>query len=225
MAGLALFADLNRELTGTGVVPLRHRIQSVKIIRHRTDPQRSGDVRHDHRRRDCRRRVRAAPAPRVLMAVTIDDPGGSDGRPTSYSAALEPPAFGTDIARSDDGVELLGQPDPAAARLFIVQSGQGPYRLPRQIPGRVRLVPGAEPCQAWNTLTVGACTELVTPPSAPMFSGWRTVAAAGELSPRSRTSTTFGRSWPVKPDIVLEGGTCWSTPAARSSTSTMTWPS
>ena len=33
MAGLALFADLNRDLLGSGLVPLRHRIESVKIIR------------------------------------------------------------------------------------------------------------------------------------------------------------------------------------------------
>ncbi len=39
-----------------------------------------------------------------------------------------------------------------------------------------------------------------------MFQGWTAVAKAGELSPLSRTSLTFGRSWPVKPDIVLEGG-------------------
>ena len=39
-----------------------------------------------------------------------------------------------------------------------------------------------------------------------MFRGWATVAPTGELSPFSRTSMTFGRGWPIKPDIVLEGG-------------------
>ena len=37
MAGLALFADLNRDLLSKGLVPLRHRIESVKIIRRGTD--------------------------------------------------------------------------------------------------------------------------------------------------------------------------------------------
>src|SRR5258707_12517821 len=31
-------------------------------------------------------------------------------------------------------------------------------------------------------------------------------APAGELSPRSRTSVTWDRQWPVKPDVVFEGG-------------------
>jgi hypothetical protein len=207
MAGLALFADLNRELTGTGLVPLRHRIESVKIIRHGTDTANDPEMYGTITAAAAAAVESEQPRRRVFsMAVTIDDPGGSDGRPTSYSAALDALAFGTDIARSDEGVELLGQPDPAAARLFIVSAGNVRNGYHVKYLDVCDLSRVQNPAQAWNTLTVGACTELVTPPSAPMFSGWRTVAAAGELSPLSRTSTTFGRSWPVKPDIVLEGG-------------------
>ncbi len=207
MAGLALFADLNRDLHGNGLVPFRHRIESVKIIRQGVDtdndPEMYGVITAAAvaavETEQSRRRV-------FSMAVTVDDPAGTDGRPTSYSAAFDALAFGTDIARSGDGIELLGRPDPRAARLFVVSAGN--VRAGYQVShldvcdlSRIQ-----NPAQAWNALTVGAYTELVTPPSAPSFSEWRTVAAAGELSPFSRTSTTFGRSWPVKPDIVLEGG-------------------
>ena len=140
------------------------------------------------------------------MAVTVDDPAGSDGKPTSYSASLDALAFGTDIARSDDGIELLGQPDPNAARLLVVSAGNvcdGYHVNHLDVCDLSRV---QNPAQAWNVLTVGAYTELVTPPQDQKFADWRTVAAAGELSPFSRTSITFGRSWPVKPDIVLEGG-------------------
>lgn len=207
MAGLALFASLDRELMGTGLVPLRHRIESVKIIRHGTDtdndPEMYGTITAGAtaavEAEQTRRRV-------FSMAVTVDDPAGSDGRPTSYSASLDALAFGTDIARSDDGIELLSQPDPTASRLFIVSAGnvRNGYHVNHLDVCDLSRV--QNPAQAWNTLTVGAYTELVTPPPTPMFSGWRPVAAAGELSPFSRTSTTFIRSWPVKPDIVLEGG-------------------
>ena len=64
-----------------------------------------------------------------------------------------------------------------------------------------------DPGQAWNALTVGAHTELVTPPSAPAYAGWEALAPDGQLSPHSRTSLLFGtRPWPIKPDIVMEGG-------------------
>jgi hypothetical protein len=207
MAGLALFADLDHDLEETGPVSLRHRLESVKIIRRGRDTENAPEAypvitaaaTAAVEAEQVRQRV-------FSMAVTVDDLAGTDGRPTSYSAAFDALAFGTDIARSDDGIELLGQPDPRAARLFVVSAGN--IREGYQVNhldvcdlSRVQ-----NPAQAWNTLTIGAYTELVTPPSAPMFSGWRTVAAAGELSPFSRTSTTFGRSWPVKPDIVLEGG-------------------
>lgn len=207
MAGLALFADLDRELTGSGLVPLRHRIESVKTIRHGmdtdSDPEMYGTITAAAtaavESEQIRRRV-------FSMAVTVDNPAGSDGRPTSYSASLDALAFGTDIARSDDGVELLSQPDLAASRLFVVSAGnvRDGYHVNHLDVCDLSRV--QNPAQAWNTLTVGAYTELVTPPPTPMFSGWRTVAGAGELSPFSRTSTTFGRPWPVKPDIVLEGG-------------------
>jgi hypothetical protein len=207
MAGLALFADLDRELMGSGLVPLRHRIESVKIIRHGTDtdndPEMYGTI-----TADATAAVEAEqPRRRVFsMAVTVDDRAGSDGKPTSYSASLDALALGTDIARTDGGVELLGQPDPHAARLLVVSAGNicDGYHVDHLDVCDLSRV--QNPAQAWNVLTVGAYTELVTPPPNPMFAGWRTVAAAGELSPFSRTSTTFGRSWPVKPDIVLEGG-------------------
>jgi hypothetical protein len=64
-----------------------------------------------------------------------------------------------------------------------------------------------DPSQAWNALTVGAYTNMDTPPSDPQYTGWSAVAPAGELSPHSRTSLLFGtRPWPIKPDVVFEGG-------------------
>jgi hypothetical protein len=65
--------------------------------------------------------------------------------------------------------------------------------------------PVEDPAQAWNALTVGAFTEKVDITDSD-FAGYLPIAPAGELSPRSRTSVAWDRQWPVKPDIVFEGG-------------------
>ncbi len=209
MAGLALFEDLDRDLTGSSKVVLRHRIESVKVIRDgrdtETDPEMYGTI-----SAGAAARVEVAQPNRrraFSMAVTADGADGSDGRPTSWSASLDALAFGTDIQRSNTGIELLGQPDPRAARLFVISAGNVQREhwhadhLEISDTSRVQ-----SPAQAWNALTVGANTELTQPPTDPMFRGWTTLAPRGELSPFSRTSMTFPRGWPIKPDIVLEGG-------------------
>jgi hypothetical protein len=210
MAGLALFEDLDRDLKSGQRVVLRHRLESVKIIpgSHdaKTDPAMYGTI-----SATAAARVELAEPNRhraFSMAVTADDPNGSDGRPTSWSASLDALAFGTDIRPVPSGIELLTQPDPQAARLFVVSAGNVPWELH----GRGDYLDISDtssvqsPAQAWNALTVGAFTELTQSPADPEFRGWTTVAAAGELSPFSRTSMMFRRSWPIKPDVVLEGG-------------------
>ena len=65
--------------------------------------------------------------------------------------------------------------------------------------------PVDDPAQAWNALTVGAFTEKVDITDGD-FAGYMPIAPAGELSPRSRTSVAWDRQWPIKPDVVFEGG-------------------
>lgn len=207
MAGLALFGDLDWQMNATEPVRLRHRIEAVKVIPGNHDTTTDPDM-YPTIVATATARVEDQPRRRAFsMAITVDDPAGSDGRPTAYSASFDALAFGTDIARTDDGVELLGQPNPDAARLFVLSAGnvgRSEWKADHLAVSDVARV--QNPAQAWNALTVGAYTEKVTPPSGAMFQGWAAVAEAGELSPFSRTSMTFGHSWPVKPDIVLEGG-------------------
>jgi hypothetical protein len=61
-----------------------------------------------------------------------------------------------------------------------------------------------DPAHAWNALTVGAFTEKATLNAA--WDGWSPIASAGDLSPWSTTSVTFREVWPIKPDVVFEGG-------------------
>ena len=62
-----------------------------------------------------------------------------------------------------------------------------------------------DPAQAWNALTVGAYTNL-TRITEPDTEGLRTRSAPRWLSPFSTTALGWQSQWPLKPDIVLEGG-------------------
>ena len=61
------------------------------------------------------------------------------------------------------------------------------------------------PHRQWNSLVVGACTDKITI-THPDYAGWAAVAPAGDLSPASRTSAIWDRQWPIRPDVVFEGG-------------------
>lgn len=61
MAGLALFADLDRDLMETGPVPLRHRLESVKVLRHDHDTQNDSATWPPGKRAPTRRSRREAP--------------------------------------------------------------------------------------------------------------------------------------------------------------------
>jgi len=62
-----------------------------------------------------------------------------------------------------------------------------------------------DPAQAWNALTVGAFTEKdqITELDT---DDYKPIAPCGSLSPFSTTSQTWRKVWPLKPDVVLEGG-------------------
>jgi hypothetical protein len=206
MAGLSLYGPLDDLLLGTMAVELRHRLDSVKILPDTgpgVDPLAYGIA-----------TAQAAAMPEAIarrrrvfsMAVTAEP--DRVGEPTLWSASLDALAAGVDIARSDDGIELLGAPDPDAARLFVVSAGNVRSHQPQtDYRDACDLAAAEDPAQAWNVLTVGAYTELVDVPTDPSFDGWSPVGTAGDISPHSRTSVLFGdRPWPVKPDICMEGG-------------------
>ena len=93
-----------------------------------------------------------------------------------------------------------------APRLLIVSAGNVPK------PGDWNHYPHSnetdgihDPAQAWNALTVGACTDLVRI-SEPDAGGYAPIAPKGGLSPFSTTSLIWEKHWPLKPDVVLEGG-------------------
>ncbi len=214
MAGLALFGPLDAPLLDAGQVVLRHRLESVKLLpdtgRPLHDPSAYGLV---TAQAVAEPEVTAARRRRAYCLTVTAEPEKTPGEPSLWSAAIDAIACGTDISRSPGGIELLGAPQADAARLVIVAAGNvGAYE--RDYRSNCDLSPIEDPAQAWNALTVGACTELIVTPSDPTYAGWHCLAASGDVSPHSRTGVAGGGSkWPIKPDICMEGGNVLISPA------------
>lgn len=210
MAGLALYGDhLDELLTSNQTVELHHRLESVRMMpghhESSTDPLNYGTA-----------TVAAvsipeitAPArPRVFCLTLSDrsDTPNDPGQPTLWSAAVDALATGTDNTREGEEFQLISEPDPEQARLFIIAAGNvAKYQQDYRSNSETEAI--EDPAQAWNALTVGAFTELVETPTDPQYTGWSPLATAGDVSPHSRTSLLFSqKKWPLKPDICMEGG-------------------
>jgi len=214
MAGLALFGDLGHAMTSTGPVTPTHRLESVKLL-----PSVTGNPPHlwgaltataaslVEIQAPTRRRAfsMAVTAPDGSTPAVPDRGDGGTGRPTSWSAAVDALAAGRAIDTTNDGLVYLDEEVEGQQRLFVISAGNVRSFDDDHLT-RSDLEPVEDPAQAWNALTVGAYTELVHLDGQPSFAGWTPLAPTGELSPLSRTSVAFARTWPPKPDVVLEGG-------------------
>ena len=131
--------------------------------------------------------------PRVFgMAVTARD-NRDRGRPTGWSATLD--ALSADSDNQGETPRLL---DVSAGN---VKDSADWERYPDSNDSD-----GIhDPAQSWNALTVGAYTDL-TRITEPDTEHYEPIAPDGGLSPFSTTALGWQRQWPLKPDIVLEGG-------------------
>ncbi|ROP41849.1 S8 family peptidase [Saccharothrix texasensis] len=223
MAGLALYGDLAEAMTTTGPITLRHGLESLTLLPPPGFPDNEPDLYGAITASGvaavetvATRRRRA-----YSMAVTAltSEPPSADGvtesvlgKPTSWSASLDALAAGRGVIESETGLSLLGAAHPGAHRLFIVSAGNV-ETFDHDHLSRSDIEPVQDPAQAWNVLTVGAYTDLDTflyPPG--VYEGWSPLAQRGELSPFSRTSVAFNTKWPVKPEIVMEGGNVAESP-------------
>ena len=116
-----------------------------------------------------------------------------DGSPTSWSAAIDSITSGAD--------------EEDEKRLFIVSAGNVyPEELGKvSFPDANTLHCVESPGQSWNAITVGAYTNDININDA-TFKGYRPVAEAESMSPYNSTSQLWNNKWPVKPDVLFDGG-------------------
>lgn len=192
LAGLALFGDLAPALAGNEPIELPHRLESVKLLRWPGDNE--GDAQH-HGYLTVQAVARpeiTAPERRRVFGMAITTPDNRDrGRPSAWSAAIDRLA-----ADADNQGE--------APRLIVISAGNiDDPNAWREYPTSNGAEGVHDPGQAWNSLTVGAYTELTQFNELPDA---QPVAPAGALSPFSTTSCSWEADRPLKPDIVFEGG-------------------
>lgn len=206
MAGLALYGDLTDALASSQAVLLRHRLESVKILPSNgtNRPELYGAVTVEA---TARAEVQDPFRARCFaMAVAATDQRDR-GQPTSWSAAIDALASGRALDSASHDLTYLDDEDSEPQRrLFILCAGNvDPDHLNTAHLDRSDTDPIHDPGQSWNAVTVGAFTDRATI-NDPRWDGWQPVAAPGDLSPWSTTGRTFADAWPLKPDIVFEGG-------------------
>jgi|LSQX01.1.fsa_nt_gb hypothetical protein len=193
MAGIALYWNVKQALEDTRGVQVRHTLESLKILpRHGDNPHELygaitqqaaslAEIANPHTKRV------------FCMAVTSEEFNTGDGSPTSWSAAVDSITSG---AEEED-----------VKRLFFVSAGNVLHsELVDSDYIDANALHGVEsPGQAWNAITVGAYSDSVTITD-PDYEHYYPVADAGQLSPYSSTSSTWGKTWPIKPEILLDGG-------------------
>ena len=226
MAGLALFGNLGEVVQSTGPVHLRHRLESVKFLPPvgANPPALYGAITATAA---SLVEVQAPERRRVFAVATTAYGDTADGtrpinvgQPSSWSAAVDALAAGLSIETTEDGMVFLDEEQESGTRLFVISAGnvndfQDGYL------DRCDLEPVEDPAQAWNALTVGSHTELTElDPTEHGYDDYTPLASHGELSPYSRTSVACHPLWPVKPEVLFEGGNVARSPDGT----TFDWP-
>lgn len=184
MAGVAMYGNLNAILENNQAIEIHHQIESLKIL-HPDYPNEQNKFPLITLDAVNRAIVNNPNNKRIFcMAVTTDFQVGF-GKPSAYSSVLDNIIFGED---NDD------------KKLFLVSAGnvRGEENWKNYPESNLNLSIES-PAQSWNAISIGAYTEKILPDVA-------TVAKKFELSPHSTTSSSWDLNWPIKPEVVFEGG-------------------
>lgn len=197
MAGIAGYGQLEQLLVSSNTISLTHKLSSVKILprpHQTTTPEELwGDV-----------------TAQAIYITEIQNPnmvlvycmsvtstiGSGQGRPSSWSGQIDNLAFG----------------EGENQRLIIISAGNVRNDESwRNYPYSNFTSSIHNPAQSWNALVAGAYTQK-TQVNDVNFQNYTPVASEGELSPYSSTSLVWERRWPIKPDVVFEGGNLLKAP-------------
>jgi hypothetical protein len=189
MAGTAVFGDLLDCIQSRDPIIINHRLESVKILPKTRNTER--DLWGSVTAQGVYRTEIQAPNRRRVFCLAITSTDFRDrGMPTSWSSALD--QLASDVSCNE-------------RRLIIVCAGNADMDGFNDYPISNYSDTIHDPAQAWNALTVGAYTRKIKI-STPAYSGYSALAPQGGLSPFSTTSLNFEKSWPIKPEVLFEGG-------------------
>lgn len=201
MAGVAAYGKMEQVLASQNQVALTHRLCSVKILprphQNGTPKELWGDI-------TAQGIARAEiQNPNIVLVYCMSVTSTEDvnaGRPSSWSGAVDNLAYG----------------EGTNQRLIIVSAGNMKNVYPDlndliDYPTLNYSTSVQNPAQAWNAIIVGAHTEKILVNDA-FFANHSILANEGALSPHSTTSLMWEKRWPIKPDVVFEGGNLLKAP-------------
>lgn len=192
LAGVAAYGDLTDTLASLHPIQIEHLLESVKLVREEgANPGNSDFHANLFAEAVSRPEISAPDRSRVFNCAVTTDDCRDYGRPSSWSATVDR------LAADYDGAGEF-------PRLIILSAGNTREfdawtAYPASLSTKHLI---NDPGQAWNALTVGAYTEKVNTESV----GVTAVAPSGGPSPFTTTSATWDRAWPLKPEVVFEGG-------------------
>ena len=192
MAGTAAYGDILSLLQTRMPISVSHRLESAKIL----PPNRATNPKHlwgyYTAEGISRAEIQAPDRKRITCMAVTSTADRKGGRPSSWSGKLD---------------ELASGYEDDTRRLIIVSAGNiedGDEW--RNYPASNLTNEIHDPAQSWNALSVGAFT-LKTQITDPTLRAYTPIADHGNLSPYSTTSLTWsGREWPIKPEVLFEGG-------------------
>jgi hypothetical protein len=195
MAGIAAFFRLEDKLETMAVVDVYHFIETVKMMDKSNDNPEElyGDLTAEA---ISLAEIENPEVNRVIcMAITADTDINQDGRPSSWSGAIDSIVSGAD--------------EEDTHRLVLVSAGNTSVSEiidTKDYKSAVINHSIENPGQAWNAITVGAYTELIQLED-PLYKDFSALADQGNFSPYTSTSVYWDhKKWPIKPEIMLEGG-------------------
>lgn len=195
MAGIVLYGDLTHALASTDRIRIYHGLESFKIIHpaERTDPEFYGVLTEYA----CSAPYVTHPENKRIFCLAVTDGEiAFYGRPSSWSSAIDKIAFGNLY-------------NPSLPQLIIVSGGNVDFLVSgataADYPVKNQTESIHNPSQAYNALVVGAYTRMDRIDQT-VWHGVRPLAPNGGMAPANSTSIMWERQWPVKPDIVFEGG-------------------
>lgn len=191
LAGIAIYGDLTDALATAMLIQINHLLESVKITR--GDGSNTGTNEfHADLFAEAIARPESSPQqrPRVFSSAVTATDFRDRGRPSSWSSMVD------SLAADAFGGGLF-------PRLIVLAAGNTKeHHAWITYPDSLSTNLIHDPGQAWNALTVGAFTEKIETEEASI----EPVAPLGGISPYTTTSATWDRAWPLKPDVVFEGG-------------------
>ncbi len=191
LAGIAAYGDLTHVLADAGPIQIDHLLESVKLLQQQGGNEGNAEF-HANRFRDAvsQPEVPFPHRPRVFSSAVATSDYRDRGRPSSWSSEVDR------LAADADG-------NGEFPRLFIQSAGNiQDQHAWLDYPDSLSTNLIHDPGQAWNALTVGAYTDKVDTEDAALHP----VAGEGGPSPFTTTSATWDKAWPLKPDVVFEGG-------------------